>query len=100
MLVLERQATRAVSHRPAVQQEASSDATQSRYRSDGAPMSGVYNSPPLPAFDLAARRLEAAHDDDPMFLGRVAAGADLGTIGGAAYGLDEDPREFGRADGT
>lgn len=63
-------------------------------------MSGVYNSPPMEAFDLAAMRLEEAHADDPTFLARVSAGADLGTIGGAAFALGEDLREFRRADGT
>ena len=63
-------------------------------------MSGVYNSPPMEAFDLAAMRLEAAHADDPAFLARVSEGADLGTTGGAAFALGEDLHEFGRADQT
>ncbi|MET1020273.1 MAG: AAA family ATPase, partial [Microterricola sp.] len=63
-------------------------------------LSGVYNSPPMQAFDLAARRLEQVHADDRVFIARVAAGADLGTTGGAAYALGEDPRELLRADRT
>ncbi|WP_345001135.1 hypothetical protein, partial [Agromyces bauzanensis] len=48
------------SHRPTVQQESSSGATHSRYRNDGAPMSGeltslvgrrVLDTRPLPAAD-------------------------------------------------
>ena len=63
-------------------------------------ISGVYNSPPLPAFDLTARRLAEAHADDRQFASWVAAGADLGTAAAAAYALGDEPRERGGADGT
>jgi coproporphyrinogen III oxidase len=53
-------------------------------------ISGVYNSPPLPEFDLNARRLETAHADDQQFASWVSAGADLGTSAAAAYALGGD----------
>jgi coproporphyrinogen III oxidase len=59
-------------------------------------ISGVYNSPPLPEFDLNARRLEAAHADDQRFVSWVAAGADLGTAAAAAYALGGDKVTAGR----
>ena len=62
-------------------------------------ISGVYNSPPLPHFDLTARRLAEAHAGDPRFAEWVAAGADLGTAAAAAYALGDDAAT-GRADGT
>lgn len=62
-------------------------------------ISGVYNSPQVPAFELTARRLEAAHAGDPRFVAWVAAGADLGTAAAAAYALGDD-EAISRADGT
>lgn len=53
-------------------------------------ISGVYNSPPLAHFDQIARRLAAAHADDPHFAAWVAAGADLGPAAAAAYALEDD----------
>ena len=55
-------------------------------------ISGVYNSPPLPAFDLTARRLAEAHARDPQFASWVAAGANLGTAAAAAFALGDEPR--------
>ena len=63
-------------------------------------ISGVYNSPPLPAFDQTARRLAEAHAGDPQFASWVAAGANLGTAAAAAYALGDEPRESGGADGS
>ena len=69
-----------------------------RFRQAARGISGVYNSPPLPAFDQTARRLAEAHAGDPQFASWVAAGANLGTAAAAAYALGDESRDPGGRD--